>query len=40
MMIESTHFDVGVVSGMKDASKQIENMNKQMDVDDIADVYD
>ena len=40
MMIESTHFDVGVVSGMKDASKQIEAMNAQMDVDDIAEVYD
>ena len=40
MMIESTHFDVGVVSGMKDAAKNIETMNKQMDVDDIADVMD
>ena len=39
-MIESTHFDVGVVSGMKDAAKNIETMNKQMDVDDIADVMD
>ena len=40
MMIESTHFDVGVVKGMQDAAKNIETMNKQMDVDDIADVMD
>ena len=40
MMIESTHFDVGVMAGMKDANKQIEKMNDQMDADDIAEVYD
>ena len=40
MMIESTHFDVGVVTGMQDASRQIEAMNKQMDADDIQDVMD
>ena len=40
MMIESTHFDVGVIDQMSKASKQIEQMNKQIDVDDVAEVYD
>ena len=40
MMIESTHFDKDVVKSMTEASKQVEQMNKQMDVDDIAEVYE
>ena len=40
MMIESTHFDVGVITAMDGASKQMEKMNEQIDVDDVAEVYD
>ena len=38
MMIESTNFDVGVISGMKEGATAMEQMNKQMNVDDIADL--
>ena len=40
MMIESTHFDVGVVNSMQNAGKQIEKMNEQLDVEDVAEIYD
>ena len=40
MAIESTHFDVDVISGMKQGAKAMEQMNKEMNVDDIADLKD
>ena len=40
MMIESTHFDKDVISGMKDGKDVMEQMNKQMDIDDIAELQD
>ena len=40
MMIESSNFDVGVVNSIKAGKDAIENMNKQMNVDDIADLKD
>merc|ERR1719232_1325086 len=40
MMIESTHFDKDVISGMKDGKNVMEQMNKEMDIDDIAELQD
>lgn len=40
MMIESSNFDVGVINSIKAGKDAIENMNKQMNVDDIADLKD
>ena len=40
MMIESTHFDVDVVNSMKSGATAMDQMNKQMNVDDIADLKD
>ena len=40
MMIESAHFDIGVVNSIKDGKTAISTLNKQMNVDDIADLKD
>ena len=40
MMIESTHFDVDVINGMKQGKTTMESLNAQMNVDDIADLKD
>ena len=40
MMIESTHFDVDVINGMKQGKQTMEGLNAQMNVDDIADLKD
>lgn len=40
MMIESAHFDIGVVNSIKDGKNAIGTLNKQMNVDDIADLRD
>ena len=38
MMIESANFDIGVVNTIKDGKNAIGTLNKQMNVDDIADL--
>ena len=38
MMIESANFDIGVVNSIKDGKNAIGALNKQMNVDDIADL--
>ena len=40
MQIESANFDVGVVTAMKTGKNAIQNFNKQINVDDIADLKD
>jgi len=40
MTIQSTHSDVDVVNTLKVGNQAIGNMNKQMDVDSIADLQD
>ena len=40
MMIESANFDIGVVNSIKDGKNAIGTLNKQMNVDDIADLKD
>ena len=40
MMIESANFDVGVVSSIKAGKDAIGTLNKQMNVDDIAELKD
>ena len=39
-MIESGAFDKDVISGMKDGANLMKQMNKEMNVDDIADLKD
>ncbi len=38
MMIETTHFDIGVVNSIKVGKSAIESLNKQMNVDDITEL--
>ena len=38
MMIESTHFDKDVIVGMKEGKNAMDQMNKEIDIDDIADL--
>ena len=40
MMIESANFDIGVVNSIKTGKDAIGQLNKQMNVDDIADLKD
>ena len=40
MMIESTNFDVGVISSIKSGKDAMKEMNKKLDIDDIADLKD
>ena len=40
MMIESANFDIGVVNSIKDGKNAIGTLNKQMNVDDIAELKD
>jgi len=40
MMIESTHFDKDVIVGMKEGKNAMDQMNKEIDIDDIADLQD
>ena len=40
MTIQSTHADVDVVNSLRAGNQAIGNMNKQMDVDSIADLQD
>ena len=40
MMIESANFDIGVVNGIKGGKDVIASLNKQMNVDDIANLKD
>lgn len=37
-MIESANFDIGVVNTIKTGKNAIQSLNKQMDVDDIAEL--
>ena len=39
-MIESSAFDKDVIVGMKDGASLMKQMNKEMNVDDIADLKD
>lgn len=40
MMIESANFDTGVINSIKAGKDAISDMNKQMNVDDIAELKD
>merc|ERR1712038_1479847 len=40
MMIESTQFDVGVVQNLQGAAHVVKDLNKQANVDDIAELQD
>ena len=40
MMIESTQFDVGVVQNLQGAASVVKDLNKQANVDDIAELQD
>ena len=40
MMIESTQFDVGVVQNLQGAASVVKELNKQANVDDIAELQD
>lgn len=40
MMIESTHFDKDVIVGMKEGKNAMDQMNKEMNIDDIAELQD
>ena len=40
MMIESANFDIGVVNSIKNGKDAIQGLNKQMNVDDIAELKD
>ena len=40
MMIESTNFDVGVISSIKAGKDAMKEMNKNMELDDIQDLKD
>jgi len=40
MTIQSTHADVDVVNTLKAGNQAITNMNKQMDVDSIAELQE
>ena len=40
MMVQSSTYDSSVMSGMKACTESLESMNKQMNVDNIADLQD